>query len=332
MEVLILSKTKYGATQYCIGGINITNNEFVRLLQPNGYYQSLETPLKIGDIWNINYTKSSNFNQPHNEDVFVNSHTFVRKVYKLETYIKSLNVPIWEGSILNIYDKKMLWTYNGKGYLSSNINNYPVHSVGFWISDSDLIFNGREYLYSSNGINKQIVYKGDQQSISKIAKGKLIRVSLAKWWKPDDSTMEPRCYLQLSGWYEDQVEPLKTADSKPFIAVEVKPTANTKAATDLPQFIPPVSAKSSKNTSGPCYIATLCYEDNYADEVCSFRDFRDSTLKNHDFGRFLILKYYLYAPNVTSKLENFTFLNKVVKYTILNPLLFLIKLFKLDKS
>lgn len=331
MEVLILSKTKYGATQYCIGGINITNNEFVRLLQPSGHYQPINTPLKIGDIWNINYTKSGIIHQPHNEDVYVNTHTFVKKVYKLETYIKSLKVPIWEGSILNIYDKKMLWTFTGKGYLSSNIKNYPIHSVGFWVSDVDLIFNGREYLYSSNGINKQIVYKGDQQSILKIAKGKLIRVSLAKWWKPDDSTVEPRCYLQLSGWYEDQVEPVKIVENK---QIETKPQQRPIAATKTaePIKLEYINLKSTKNKSGPCYIASLCYDDYYADEVCSFRDFRDSTLKNHNFGRFLILKYYLYAPNVTSKLKNFTFLNKVVKYTILNPLLFLIKLFKLDKS
>jgi hypothetical protein len=29
----------------------------------------------------------------------------------------------------------------------------------------------------------------------------LVRVSLAGWWKPDDSDIEPRCYLQLSGWF-----------------------------------------------------------------------------------------------------------------------------------
>ncbi len=43
-----------------------------------------------------------------------------------------------------------------------------------------------------------------------------MRLSLAKWWKPEDSNVEARCYLQLSGWYEDQAEPAKKVVVKPF--------------------------------------------------------------------------------------------------------------------
>jgi hypothetical protein len=28
-----------------------------------------------------------------------------------------------------------------------------------------------------------------------------VRVSLARWWRHERSEIEPRCYLQLSGWY-----------------------------------------------------------------------------------------------------------------------------------
>jgi hypothetical protein len=333
MEVLILSKTKYGSTQVCVGGINIKNNEFIRLLQPNGYYQPINTPLNIGDIWDIDYTKSNHIDEPHNEDVFVNNFKFIKKVYKLESYIKTLNVPIWKDSIANIYDRKLLWTYGGKGYLSANVKNYPVHSVGFWVSDVDLIYNGKDYVYSNNGVTKQVVYKGNLQPIAKIPKGKLIRISLAKWWKPEDSDIEARCYLQLSGWYEDQVEPIQKMESKQQLASKpiVRPHIATKSY-EPPKHQAPNTTQQSKNTSGSCYIATLCYDDFYADEVCSFRDFRDKSLSKSKLGRQFITKYYRHAPKLTAKLENYKTLNKAIKHIILNPLLIIIKSLNLDEN
>lgn len=331
MEVLILSKTKYGSAQYCIGGINIKNKEFVRLLQPNGYYQPISTPLNIGDIWDITYTKSTHIHEPHNEDVFVNNSIFIKKIYKLETYIKDLGVPIWKGSVTNIYDQKVLWTYGGKGYLSANVKNYPIHSVGFWISDVDLIFNGREYVYSNNNINKQVVYKGSQDSLSKIPKGKLIRISLAKWWKPENSNIENRCYLQLSGWYEDQVEPIEKIESKPIEPEPIERTHTRIKTVEPPKNQANKTNQQSKNTSGGCYIATLCYEDYYADEVCTFRDFRDNTLRGYYLGNIFIENYYIYAPKLTGALTGHDFINKQIKLFLLNPLLKIIKVFKLDK-
>ena len=332
MEVLILSKTKYGSTQYCIGGINIKNNEFIRLLQPNGYYQPLDTPLNIGDLWDINYTKSPHIHEPHNEDVFINNFKFIEKIYNLESYIKTLNIPIWKDSITNIFDGKLLWTYGGKGYLSANVKNYPVHSVGFWISDKDLIFNGKDYIYRNTSEEKQVVYKGNLEPISIIPKGKLIRMSLAKWWSPQDSNIEARCYLQLSGWYEDQVEPIKKVENKPL---ELKPIIKSQTITksyDPPKYQAPKTMQPPKNTKGSCYIATLCYDDFYAEEVCSFRDFRDLTLSKYKLGRLFITKYYLHAPKLSVKLVNYRSLNKAIKHIILNPLLTIIKILKLDKK
>ena len=45
-------------------------------------------------------------------------------------------------------------------------------------------------------------YVGFADPIERIPKGALVRVSLARWWRPDDAPdMEERCYLQLSGWF-----------------------------------------------------------------------------------------------------------------------------------
>ena len=326
MEVLILSKTKYGTTQVCVGGICIGNKQPIRLLNPGGKYQPADTRFQIGDIWDISFTPLTNKVEPHNEDVTIRTFSFVRKIYPLETFIKNMGVPIWKDSISNIFEGKILWQRNGKGYFSKNTRNYPIHSVGFWISDVDLKYSNGSYIYEKNGITRQVVYKGSKEAIQVIPKGRLIRLSLAKWWKPVDSDIEERCYLQLSGWYENKAEPPKTIERKvePPKYVQQQSTAYIQPKT--------TTSQQPKNTSGSCYIATLCYEDFYADEVCSFRDFRDATLSKTNIGRHFIKKYYQFAPKLTSKLENYRTINKVIKHLILNPLLTIIITLKLDKK
>jgi hypothetical protein len=94
MEVLILSKTKYGSTQVCVGGICISNKQFIRLLNNGGYYQPADTQFNIGDIWDITFTVNPNRKEPHNEDVTIHTYKFIRKIYPLETYIKNMGVQI----------------------------------------------------------------------------------------------------------------------------------------------------------------------------------------------------------------------------------------------
>lgn len=333
MEVLILSKTQYGATKVCVGGICLNNKQFIRLLNEGGYYQPADTQFNIGDIWDIAFTINSNRIEPHNEDVTIHTYNFIRKIYPLETYIKNMGVTIWQSNIVNIFEGKILWQRNGKGYFSKNINNYPSHSVGFWISDVDLNYSNGFYIYENNGITSQIVYKGNQTILQVIPKGRLIRLSLAKWWKPTDSDIEERCYLQLSGWYEDQIEPQKTVEAKPIINVQAVPKPKIITTSyEPPKQQASKTTQQPKNTKGSCYIATLCYNDFYADEVCSFRDFRDETLSKTKFGRQFISKYYQFAPKLTEKLENWKTLNKAIKYLLLNPLLSIIKVLKLDRK
>jgi hypothetical protein len=324
MEVLILSKTQYGATKVCVGGICISNKQFVRLLNRGGYYQPTDTPFNVGDIWDITFTVNQNRREPHNEDVTIHSSKFVKKIYLLETYIKNLGVPIWRNSILNIFEGKILWQNNGKGYFSENNSNLPPNSVGFWISDVDLNFSNGYYIYRNNTISKQLVYKGSQAPLPVIPRGTLVRLSLAKWFKPA-SIDEERCYLQLSGWYEDQVELNRIAELQSAIERYASKPALLQNKT-------PISIPKEKNTSGSCYIATLCYGDYYADEVCSFRDFRDVTLSKTKIGRFLIERYYMLAPKLTERLKNYKAINRLTKYLILNPLLVLIKVLNLDKE
>ncbi|MBE5321208.1 hypothetical protein IM793_18740 [Pedobacter sp. MR2016-19] len=200
MQVLILSKTKYGS-HVCVGAMELGSNKYLRLLNANGYYQDADTPLNVGDIWDITYMVSRSIRKPHNEDVMVQTQIIVQKINNLAEYIKNLSVPIWRGSIENTFYGKLEWTSWGKGYIS-NENSDIDHSVGFWLSDKPLTLQGDYYLYETNAfVHRQIKYKGIPEPKLIIPANTLVRLSLAKWWKQDDDT-EERCYMQLSGWYE----------------------------------------------------------------------------------------------------------------------------------
>lgn len=203
MEVLILSKTHFG-NNVCVGGMGLNNNQYVRLLNPGGWYQFADTEFEIGDVWNIQFAPSASIKEPHVEDVVIQSKTYLRKIDNITQFILGKNLPIWKGSVNNIFEGKLKWASSGAGFLSANFPNYPSHSIGFWISDKPLSYDSEHYIYPSGNIfaRRKLKYKGLPAPVSIIPQNTLLRVSLAKWWKPADSDIEQRCYLQLSGWYD----------------------------------------------------------------------------------------------------------------------------------
>ena len=202
MEVLILSKTHFGSN-VCVGGMVLDNTQYVRLLTPGGWYHYADTEFNIGDLWDIRFASSSSLKVPHIEDVIIQSKKFLRSVGNITEFIRGRNLLIWQGSINNIFDGKLKWANTGAGFLSKNFPDYPNHSIGFWLSDKPLSFENDHYFYPMAAIVKRkLKYKGIPDPIPSIPANTLLRVSLAKWWKPADSEIEERCYLQLSGWYD----------------------------------------------------------------------------------------------------------------------------------
>lgn len=197
MEVLIVAKTKWGQ-YFCVGAIEISTQKFLRLMDFNGGYQPINTPFKIGQVWDVDYLNVPG-RPPHIEDVIVKAKTLEGDVANLKEYI-SLNFPIWKGDPNKLFESKLSWK-NASGFLN-NPSDLPANSVGFWICDKDLLLIDEYYVYQTTFslFNRRIKYKGEQLPIATIPSGTLIRVSLAKWWKMNEAT-EERCYLQLSGWY-----------------------------------------------------------------------------------------------------------------------------------
>jgi len=203
----------------CIGGIQ-ENGRPLRLLDENGHNQLLNTDITVGDILDVEYKERMNKIPPHTEDVLItkrNSRLVLKKDIKLGEYlINKVKIKILKGRIENLFDGKLRWSETGTGYVTK-YNEVPDFSTGFWISDIDLnMYGGIEnvryhYLPELKGFDnsdlrnakqRNIKFVGFQKPVQVIPAGTLIRVSLARWWKPIDSINEERCYLQISGWYD----------------------------------------------------------------------------------------------------------------------------------
>jgi len=220
MDVIIVSKTHMSSAA-CVGGV-LANGRFVRLLNSDGYNQDSDTELEVGDVYTITFSERTEKTPPHVEDILVHSMEYkftFSSIDKMVEYLtEKLKVKIWKGSTEVLFDGNIQWTSGGSGYISES-GEIPKNSVGFWIPDKDLNrkdFNEKvRYSYPIRWRN--ISYVGFQNPVDKIPAGTLVRVSLARWWSPNED--EERCYLQLSGWYglpEPKTENNDEEDDLPF--------------------------------------------------------------------------------------------------------------------
>lgn len=209
MEIVIVSKTQMTSNE-CVGGICRETGKFVRLLDMNGDNQTIDCEFEIGEIWEIEFKERYNVSPPHMEDILIISKSLTQKKGSkadlANWIINSFSDRVWNGSPDNLFEELIQFTSNGSGYISHK-GGVPYCSVGFWVADKDLIrrdFKEKvRYNYPSAGNWRNIPYVGKDAPIERIPVGTLMRVSLARWWTPDGSDQEARCYLQLSGWYLD---------------------------------------------------------------------------------------------------------------------------------
>ncbi|WP_397299293.1 dual OB domain-containing protein [Nonlabens ulvanivorans] len=205
MDILITSKTHKGNAA-CVGGLILNTNRFVRLLNPGNWDQYADTNLDIGDVWDIQFYDREEVEAPHIEDIIIQSKEYKKEISNLTNFIKTCGVTIYNGAPTQIFGGRLGWTRNGSGYIG-NRDNLPANSVGFWISDRDLTLDEDNKHYNYPTTNqyerpKRFPYVGFEPKVQIIPSGTLMRISLARWWKPEDSDMNERCYLQLSGWYD----------------------------------------------------------------------------------------------------------------------------------
>lgn len=204
-KILILSKTQMNNNQVCVGGLTL-KGRYVRLLDEHGNNQPENTDLAPKQAWEIEFDERHNNIPPHVEDILIHTRIRIGKLkdkVTIKDFIEKRNIPIWRGHPDELFDKLIQWTPNGSGYIDRD-GGIPEHSVGFWISDRNLNkkdYNGIRYQYPSSVGWRSIKFKGLEEPVEVIPAGTLIRVSLARWHSFDDDE-QPKCWLQLSGWYD----------------------------------------------------------------------------------------------------------------------------------
>lgn len=181
VKILILSKTKYG-NLFCMGGVILNNNQLVRLTDRFGNYQPADTDLKIGNIIEGEIEQCNSLIPPHIENVILLNYEIVDKENDLKNFILNSGLDIYNGNVEGLFDGLLKWTFNGSGYYD-NQEKAPKNSVGFLITDTDLVLFGKYYKITDN--NKKISYVGCEPPIEILPKGTLLRVSLSKWFYPD---------------------------------------------------------------------------------------------------------------------------------------------------
>ena len=224
MEVLIVSKT-HMSHNACVGGLVLSNNRYVRLLNNGNYNQPTDTDFEVGDIWDLTFTNRAVLQPPHIEDVIITAKTFLRREDNMPNFIRQRNIIDWNGHITIVFGGILHWPNSGSGYIALG-GQMPNKSVGFWVADHDLIrvtFDSKTRFRYPNGNNyRNISYVGYQDTIATIPAGTILRVSLSRIFPPENSTIQaPRgYYLQLSGWYINGQQNVRAvqqpADDLPF--------------------------------------------------------------------------------------------------------------------
>ncbi len=75
---------------------------------------------------------------------------------------------------------------------------------------------------------------------------------------------------------------------------------------------------------GGCFIATAAYGTPFAEEINILREWRDSFLTKHTFGRIFVNFYYKSSPPIADFIRNKKSLRAIVRF-LLNPIAKLLK-------
>ena len=201
-RVLIVARTRMFGAKVCVGALSEVGENLRLMNRQCDSNIGMKTDYRVGEWWQVECMPCGLQKPPHVEDVAVTSATKLGDEGNLLQYLKSATKP-WTGSIECLFDKKIRFTGNGGGYVSAA--DIPSGATGFWIPDSPLtldVDNREKRCYYSH-FGRHLSYVGTEEEIEVIPSGQLVRVSLARWWKPRDAdpSFEERCYAQLSGWY-----------------------------------------------------------------------------------------------------------------------------------
>lgn len=202
MNVLIVARTRMHIGRVCIGALSEAGENLRLMNQRCESDIGTSSPYKIGEWWTVTCEPCGTLPPPHIEDVAVSASSKVGEQPELARYLIGATNP-WRGPIEALFDGKIRFTGSGAGYISRDA--ISAGATGFWIPSLSLRLDvdSRDNTGYFSDYARHLSYVGLQEEVDVIHAGQLVRVSLARWWRPRDAdpSFEDRCYAQVSGWY-----------------------------------------------------------------------------------------------------------------------------------
>ena len=233
MRVLIVAKTRMGSGA-CIGGLTETGKS-VRLIPSNeDPHDGANKEYNVGEIWEITAepVPETGLIPPHNEDIAVHKKSRLHTTQDTKDLVSAIELlmPPKTGPPQELYEGLLQSTSSGSLYVPAG-DDVPPYSTTFWRPDKPLTRDTEErrirYRYPTDfcraSFGLQAVPKGGctltfvgfQEPLETIPAGMLLRVSLAHRWRPkDDPYAEERHYVQISGWFPEEVRPEEPGHSR----------------------------------------------------------------------------------------------------------------------
>lgn len=190
----------------CIGAITFDGRS-VRLMPSDAVADGPEAlTFEVGDVWELQVTAARELIPPHVEDVIVVGGRRLPPIDDVEAFIER-HMPPQPGGPAVLFEGMTDATRLGALYVCER-TGIPPYSTMYWRPDQPLrrVEDGKRIRYRYPGGDGDdgptLTYVGFQDPVDEIPAGSVLRVSMARWWCPDDRPDgELRCYLQLSGWH-----------------------------------------------------------------------------------------------------------------------------------
>ena len=213
MRVLIVAKTRMGKGA-CIGAITETG-ESVRLVPFNADpHDGANREYNVGDIWEITAepVPETSLIPPHVEDYVVHEKQLIHSRPDTRCLVSPIELlmPPKTGHPQMLYEGLLRTTRNGALYVRVG-SDVPSYSTVFWRPDQPLERDTDEkrirYRYPTDNGGCTLTFVGFQEPLEIIPENMLLRVSLSHRWRPQDRPdLEERHYVQISGWFLENVE------------------------------------------------------------------------------------------------------------------------------
>lgn len=205
MKVVIVAKTRMGSGA-CVGALTFDGRSLRLEAHDKEFNDRFNQEYNVGEVWELTrYRRPEKIIPPHVETIIVQEKRRLPPLNGLIGFIEK-QMPPAEGGVDALFDGLTEATPAGALFIAER-NGLPACSTMFWRPDRPLTrdSDGKRirYRYPTANGGCTLTFVGYQEPIAEIPAGTLLRVSMSKWWRPDDRPeAEPRCYLQLSGWYD----------------------------------------------------------------------------------------------------------------------------------